>query len=84
MEQGYAWARKCKVRTGFNNEPRKVWPPLPFGKLHWCQVTTKSGGAHAVIMLEDGTVLDPWTDTRTSLNHPDYTEVAFVAAITKF
>lgn len=81
-ENGYAIARKFKVRTGFRNEERPVWPPEPFSDIHWCQVQTIQG-AHAVIMLKDGTVIDPACDKRTSLLDPDYISVSSVAAVVR-
>ena len=81
-EQGYAVARQHRHRTGFGVN-RLFWPPRPFGKLHWCEVMTLAG-AHAVVMLESGVVLDPSNINRVSLDHPDYKSVTFVAAVTRF
>jgi hypothetical protein len=39
-----------------------AWPPEPFAPVHVCQVGQPSGNAHFVVMLEDGTVLDPLLD----------------------
>lgn len=81
IEHGYALGRKYKT-TRPGNTLREIWPVEPWGKVHWCEVMTQAG-AHAIIMLEDGTVLDPHTPDRTRLDHPDYLSVNFVAAVVK-
>jgi hypothetical protein len=40
---------------------RAPWPPLPWAEAHLCQVVMP-GGAHCVVMLADGSVLDPLTE----------------------
>jgi len=77
--RGFATARKFRF-SAEKHRPRDPWPPEPFGDLHWCQVITPGGG-HAVLMLLDGTVLDPATDEPRRLT--DYVEVNSVAAITR-
>jgi hypothetical protein len=79
-DNGYAIARK--YRYTLNNKQRESWPVEPFADLHWCQVQT-GVGAHAVIMLADGLVLDPWSAERTSLKHPDYQNIHFVTGVYK-
>lgn len=44
---------------------RKPWPPEPWAPAHLCQVETSM--SHAVVLLTDGTVLDPADPTRRSL-----------------
>lgn len=38
------------------------WPPEPFAPIHVAFVGQPSGNGHIVVMLEDGTVLDPLSD----------------------
>lgn len=60
-EHGYAW------RTRFKNSGGP-WPPEPFAPVHIVQVEQPSGSYHFVVMLADGTVLDPLGDEPTSLD----------------
>ena len=65
-----------------NKEERRTpWPPEPFYGVHLCrvQVTATSPVFHWVIMLSDGSVLDPLTPTVRHLT--DYEVVASVAAV---
>jgi hypothetical protein len=62
---------------GDGEEARRVrardpWPPLPWAQAHLCQVEMP-GGSHCVVMLADGSVLDPLTDERKRL--ADYSRV---------
>lgn len=43
-------------------EPEGNWPPEPWAPVHLCQIEQPSGNAHFVVMLADGTVLDPMRD----------------------
>lgn len=56
---------------------RKEWPPKPFAPIHVCDVFDE--GLHAVVMLEDGKVLDPNDVHKKSL--ADYQRVFTVAGI---
>jgi hypothetical protein len=76
-EQGYAVARLWR-HDGLRKCPRDPWPPQPWADVHWCQVINQYGG-HAVIMLRDGTVLDPALDEPQRLR--DYVEVNHVTAV---
>lgn len=41
--------------------PRPEWPLKPWAPVHLCQVTNLTEtGQHAVVLLPDGRVLDPW------------------------
>jgi hypothetical protein len=61
-------------------QTRQPWPLAPWADLHICSVDAGQGmGSHAVVMLADGTVLDPATDTPRRLT--DYASVAYMAAI---
>lgn len=68
FEQGFVAHRLWKVThlQGVNT-PRPCWPPEPFAPLHICSVRTSAGG-HAVVMLSDGKVLDPYTADRDNLS----------------
>jgi hypothetical protein len=77
--RGFAVARKFRFSAEAHKQ-RDPWPPAPFGKIHWCQVINEFGG-HAVLMLEDGSVLDPAYDEPRCLS--DYREVNSVAAIVR-
>jgi hypothetical protein len=77
VEHGYTWARKTLYRH--NNQQRTPWPPEPFADVHICEVAGTS--SHAVVLLRDGTVLDPLTPEPKRLT--DYEKVYYVAAITR-
>jgi hypothetical protein len=79
-EHGYAVARKYLTITHARQE-RSVWPPEPFGDVHLCQVTVRGaiGTAHFVVLLGNGTVLDPLTPEPRRLS--DYAYVHNVAAV---
>ena len=67
---GFAWQQVYPSRPEINRDPsadmgerralygRKPWPPAPWAPAHLCQVKT-SIMTHAVVMLADGSVLDP-------------------------
>jgi hypothetical protein len=78
VQHGFAISRKWRVYQP-GNQQRDSWPCEPFAALHWCEVIAGPRGAHAVIMLGDGTVLDPMSDEPKTL--ADYSEVNFVAAV---
>jgi hypothetical protein len=77
VQHGFAVARKWRVYQP-GNQKRDKWPCDPFADLHWCEVISRGRG-HAVVMLRDGTVLDPMSDEPKRLL--DYEEVNFVAAL---
>jgi hypothetical protein len=77
VHHGYAVSRKWRVFQP-GNQQRDQWPCEPFADLHWCEVIS-GGRGHAVLMLGDGTVLDPMSDEPKRLS--DYEEVNFVAAV---
>lgn len=56
---------------------RDPWPPLPFAPAHLCMVRTSQ--YHCVVMLADGTVLDPLTPEPKRLS--DYSETTQVHGI---
>jgi hypothetical protein len=61
------------------NKRRNPWPPLPFAPLHYCEVVPGKGKLHWVVMLADGTVLDPIADEPRWLS--DYMEVNCVTGV---
>jgi len=80
-EQGYAIARKYR---NYLKQPRDVWPPAPWSDLHISDVIVFEGASmsHAVVVLADGSVLDPLCSERKRLT--DYFKVHNVAAVTKY
>ncbi|MCJ2102421.1 hypothetical protein [Methylobacterium sp. E-046] len=59
---------------------REVWPLSPWADVHLCSVDAGHGmGSHLVVLLRDGTVLDPATDAPRRL--ADYASVAYMAAV---
>lgn len=77
VEHGYAIARKWRHNAAAGGD-RTPWPPAPWADVHWCDVVLPAGG-HAIVMLGDGTVLDPATPQPRRLT--DYEKVTMVAAI---
>jgi hypothetical protein len=78
VQHGFAISRKWRVYQP-GNQKRDQWPCEPFADLHWCEVIADGGFGHAVLLLRDGTVLDPMSDEPKRLT--DYSEVNFVAAL---
>ena len=76
-EEGIAIARRYSHIDGVE---RAVWPVAPFADVHLCQVTTVGGG-HFVILLRDGTVVDPLDPQTHSLT--DYLSVMNIAGLTR-
>lgn len=59
---------------------RDPWPLNPWADLHLCSVDAGHGiGSHLVLLLRNGTVLDPATDAPRSLS--DYASVAYMAGV---
>jgi hypothetical protein len=82
VNHGFALARKY-VTTQPGNKRREHWPVEPWADIHWCEVMAGSanGYAHAVVMLKDGSILDPITPEPKRLT--DYVAVNFIAAVVK-
>jgi len=73
-EHGYSLQKKWK-HICYIGIDRKVWPVSPFAPIHYVQVVNNPAGkAHAVVMLYNGDVLDPWVDSKPK-KLSDYTEV---------
>ncbi len=80
---GFASARIWQ-HDQLNKEERSYWPPSPWADVHLCEaVVDPKKGAHAIIMLKDGKVLDPNFGELPSLRNPHYVRVYSVAAIYK-
>lgn len=77
---GFAYAQRYRCDPFTNRCDRPAWPPAPFAPIHLC-CTNVAVGSHAVVMLADGSVLDPWNRERTSLAHPDYLQVTQVTGV---
>ena len=77
--QGFAWAKVYRLRQPANRA-RHEWPVAPWADKHLVQVSTGSG-AHYVVMLGDGSILDPVTPDPKKLS--DYKQVYWIAAVGK-
>lgn len=79
-ERGWAYAERWEHYAP-EGRKREVWPPAPFAPVHICGVVTRANTPHAVVMLADGAVLDPWREGAFTL--ADYAEVHEVAGLWK-
>jgi hypothetical protein len=75
-EQGVALQKLWIYGPG--SRRREPWPPLPWAHFHLCNVHVTQN-YHGVIMLRDGTVLDPLGPEPRRLS--DYRAVNSVAAV---
>lgn len=63
-EHGYTLQKKWKHICSADKD-RYEWPIAPFAPVHYVQVVgAPTGNAHAVVMLENGDVLDPWAGSK--------------------
>lgn len=65
----YQWSRLTK-------KTREPWPLAPWANVHICGVNE---GRHGVVLLRDGTVLDPMCDQPRKWS--DYPNVGYMTAI---
>lgn len=85
VDHGFAVARKLQFMSYFTGEhgrrEREPWPPEPFAEQHLVQVRVyeKAPIDHFVVLLADGTVLDPLTPEPRRLS--DYFRIYSVAAV---
>ncbi len=84
-DHGYAVARKFEAshwqQKKYGRTTREQWPVEPFADVHLCQVETWSDTNHFVVMLRDGTILDPYNEHIHSLDA--YKDVWNIAGIVK-
>jgi hypothetical protein len=79
FEHGFTFFRVWGVTQHQKpNQEREVWPPEPFAPLHICSVVN-SVSSHAVVMLADGSVLDPAKEGIFRLT--DYVETYMVVGL---
>lgn len=80
FNEGFAVQRIWQHDASAGSE-RAPWPPEPWADLHWCEVEVSptAPGSHMVVMLADGTVLDPLTPNLKRLS--DYHRVIHVAGV---
>ena len=81
VDNGFAVAPKFKYFSVVNSPGRNPWPPEPFADIHFCNVLVyeKSPMSHIVVMLKDGTILDPLIDNISKIS--DYFKVYNVTGI---
>jgi hypothetical protein len=83
--QGFEIICECRYfRPSRERNPEHAvgpWPPEPFAPLHWVSVTVHAHSrfGHSVVMLADGTVLDPETPAPRRLT--DYFRVDQVRGV---
>lgn len=70
---GFSYVQRYRCNP-LTNSPRDEWPCAPFAPIHICTADVVAGH-HAIVMLADGTVLDPFKSERTSLAHADYRQI---------
>jgi hypothetical protein len=80
----YAIARKF-MWDPMTRAPRESWPPKPFAPIHIAKVRRSDAAplAHAVIMLDNGAILDPETNG-SPLELSDYWKVISVTGVVRF
>jgi hypothetical protein len=76
FQEGFVYHRMYRCVQLQGGIPREVWPPPPFAPVHICLVSTALGG-HAVVMLENGDVLDPAKEGRFKLSDYAVTYVVY-------
>lgn len=76
-QRGYALRRFYRHYSPLHAD-RAQWPLEPFADAHLCQVSYPTGG-HAVVLLRDGTVLDPARESPSRLS--DYDDVSNMAGV---
>lgn len=76
-DKGYASAWKHKW-TIYTNQPRLEWPPKLWANVH-IAMTYSRAGAHFIVVLRDGSVLDPATPQARRFE--EYPDVAGIGAV---
>lgn len=84
LERTKGYATQIRYKYIWGHEAVAEWPPKPFAPIHMCSVETPSGNWHEVVMLGDGTLLDPNRAPGTwEENFSFYTRVAHVCGLWK-
>lgn len=77
---GFVYARRYRCDAFINGQERAEWPPRPFAPVHLLCADV-AAGSHAIVMLADGSVLDPYKRERTTLQHPDYQKFSQICGV---
>lgn len=77
---GFAYQLRFEHQSRLNGAKRSVWPCAPWADLTLCEVmNTRGSGLHAVVLLRDGRVLDPWWGVLQGLHrYPSVTSMTAV------
>ena len=78
VDHGFALTRKWMFKRG--NVKVTPWPPHPWAKTHLVTVV-RDAASHFVVLLEDGTVLDPVSGETTTLKNIVYTEISLICGV---
>ncbi|AHG92136.1 hypothetical protein J421_4669 (plasmid) [Gemmatirosa kalamazoonensis] len=77
---GFAWRLRFDYLSRLNGARRESWPCAPWADLHLVEViNTRGSGQHAVVLLRDGRVLDPWWGVLQGLHR--YPRVVSMTAV---
>ena len=81
-DMGYAVQLRYRspYTTAYGQPLHEPWPCEPWADVHICSVESPAG-AHAIVLLRDGTVLDPMTPEPRRLS--DYAKVESITAVWK-
>jgi hypothetical protein len=78
---GFAYQTRYHQLTRLCRD-RDVWPCEPWADVHFCEViNTRASGQHAIVLLRDGRVLDPWWGVLQGLHR--YPRVVSMTAVYK-
>ncbi|MGU3476920.1 hypothetical protein [Methylobacterium sp. D48H] len=77
---GYALQHVFRIDQ-VTQRPRPVWPLAPWAPIHVCTVDAGGPGSHLVVMLADGTIMDPATTTMGRLS--DYRAVISMTGLNR-
>lgn len=89
LDDAYRWlelngyATQMRYRYRWGRDPVE-WPPAPFAPVHIASVRTPSDTFHAIVMADDGSILDPNREPGTwQESFAFYREVQHVCGIYK-
>ena len=77
---GFVYVQRYRCDPFVNRCDRPAWPPAPFAPIHVCCALV-AAGSHAIVLLADGSVLDPYDRSRISLTHPDYLSFSQIVGV---